>query len=123
MDFSIVDPLRIVIALGLINVWVLRFNKSTSYRGAAAESLPEEFAAYGLPSWFFYLVGFLKISSAIALLLSFLYPYFLLPATAVVLILMIGAVAMHVKVADPLQKSLPAAAMLTMCAVIVICSL
>jgi hypothetical protein len=40
-------------------------------------------------------------------------------AAGLVAALMIGAIAMHFKVGDPLMKALPAALMLAMCAVIV----
>ena len=78
----------------------------------------EEFAAYGLPAWFCYVVGFLKVTSAICLLAGLLYPWLVLPAAVVVAVLMAGAIAMHVKVSDPLKKYLPALSMLLLCAVI-----
>ncbi len=43
---------QLIIALGILNVWLLRFNKATSYRGGAAKNMTEEFATYGLPVWF-----------------------------------------------------------------------
>jgi hypothetical protein len=52
--------LQILIALGLINVWVFRFARATEYRGAGAKNMKEEFAVYGLPSWFLYVVGLSK---------------------------------------------------------------
>ena len=65
---------QILIALGIFNVWVLRFNRSTGYRGGSADSLRGEFAAYGLPSWAMYVVGALKISLAIALVVGLWIP-------------------------------------------------
>jgi hypothetical protein len=41
-----------------------------------------------------------------------------LPASLTIVALMLGAVSMHAKVKDPIKKSLPAAAMLLMSAVL-----
>ncbi len=109
---------QIIVALGLLNVWLLRFNKSTEYRGKNAKNLKEEFAAYGLPDWFVYLIGALKIGSALALLAGVWFPALVLPAATLVALLMIGALAMHFKVGDPLMKSMPAGLMLVMSALI-----
>ena len=106
--------MQIIVALGLLNVWLLRFRKSTEYRGGNAKNLKEEFAAYGLPVWFMYLIGALKIGSALALLAGLWMPGFVAPAAVLVVLLMLGALSMHIKVKDPLMKSLPAALMLVM---------
>lgn len=109
---------QIIIPLGIFNVWLLRIGKATSYRGGDAKSLKEEFAVYGLPDAAFYIVGALKLSAAIALLLGFFIPYFIFPGAAIMAILMMGAFAMHLKVKDPIAKSLPALLMLLMCLVL-----
>lgn len=114
--FSISTVLQVVVALGLLNVWLLRAGSATSYRGGDARSLKEEFAAYGLPGFFFYLVGALKIGSAALLIAGIWVPELVLPAAAVVAVLMVGALVMHVKVKDPAIKSLPALLMLAMSA-------
>ena len=44
--------LKLIIALGLLNVWVIRFDKESSFRGANSNNMPEEFKAYGLPKTF-----------------------------------------------------------------------
>ena len=111
---TLVQICQILVGCGLLNVWLLRFNKATAYRGGKASSMLEEFAAYGLPAWSCYLVGFLKVASAFALLAGLLYPVLILPAASVVAALMAGAIVMHIKVADPFKKSLPALAMLTL---------
>jgi uncharacterized membrane protein YphA (DoxX/SURF4 family) len=106
--------LQTITALGLLNVWLLRFNKNTAYRGGQATNLIEEFAVYGLPAWFCYLIGALKVSAAIALLLGFMYPQLIPPAAGLIAVLMVGAVAMHMKVKDPIKKAIPASLMLLM---------
>ena len=109
---------QIIVPLGIFNVWLLRIGKATSYRGGDARTLKEEFAVYGLPDWAFYVVGALKLSAAIALLLGFFIPYFIFPGAAIMAILMMGALVMHLKVKDPIGKSLPASLMLFMCLVL-----
>ncbi len=104
--------IQMLVALGLLNVWLLRFKSTTAYRGGDAKTLREEFAVYGLPVWFYYLIGTLKVGSATALLMGFIYPELILPAASLIVALMLGAVAMHFKVRDPLKKALPASAML-----------
>ena len=98
----------------------MRARSSTSYRGGASQSLREEFAAYGLPTWAFYVVGFLKITAAILLIVGLWRPELVRPAAGVVVVLMLGALAMHLKVKDAPLKSLPALLMLTMCAALVL---
>jgi hypothetical protein len=111
--------LQVIVALGLLNVWLLRYFKETVYRGGHAKNLKEEFAAYGLPQWFHYLIGILKIGSAIALISGLWSSSLTYPAASLVSILMIGALAMHLKVKDPIKKSVPALLMLFMSAAIV----
>ena len=112
MTWTIVNLLQVVMAAGLLNVWLLRFNKHTPFRGGSSKSLIEEFACYGLPSWFSYLVGTLKVSSAIMLIAGIWVPQLVLPVSSLVSSLMVGALLMHLKIRDPLIKSLPALLML-----------
>ncbi|MFZ4483310.1 MAG: DoxX family protein [Chthoniobacterales bacterium] len=115
---TIVQVCQIIVGLGLLNVWLLRRNRATSYRGGKAATMTEEFAAYGLPAWFCLCVGLLKVAAAIGLISGLLVPALTLPSAAVVVVLMIGAVAMHLKVQDPPRKSLPALAVLALSLVI-----
>jgi hypothetical protein len=101
---------QVVIALSIYNVWFLRFNKSTKYRGKDASDMKQEFISYGLPASFVWVVGFLKVSFATMLLVR-IFPtliYLVFPAACGMAFLMLGAVAMHLKVKDPFIKSLPA---------------
>lgn len=123
MPFSISTILQVVVALGLLNVWLIRAGSATSYRGGDARSLKEEFAAYGLPDFFFYLVGALKIGSAVMLIAGIWNESLVMPAAAIVAILMVGALVMHVKVKDPAVKSLPAFLMLVMSASLLVLEL
>ena len=119
MDSSLVARLlQITVGLGLLNVWLVRGRSATSYRGGAAKTLQEEFATYGLPGFAFYLVGALKIGAAVVLLAGVWMALPVREAAGLVAVLMIGALAMHFKVGDPLIKSLPAGLMLALSGVI-----
>ena len=120
LDISIIN---LIIALGILNVWLIRFNKKTSYRGGNAKSLKEEFKVYGLPNWSFFTIGFLKISLAFFLILGIWYKDITIYATIGMAILMIGAIFMHFKVKDPLKKSIPALSILAMLITIIFINL
>ncbi|WP_291980922.1 DoxX family protein [Luteitalea sp.] len=120
MTMSIANLLQLVVGFGLLNVWLVRRQSATAYRGGAATTLQQEFAAYGLPSAAFYIVGALKITAALVLIAGLWMTLPVRAAAMVVLALMVGAIAMHVKVGDPLMKSVPAVLMLAMCTGIVL---
>ena len=105
---------QLVVGLGLLNVWLLRFHKKTPFRGGNAQSMTEEFASYGLPKWCLWAVGVLKVVCALCLLVGAWVPALVAPAAGIVSLLMVGAILMHFKVRDPLIKSLPAASVLTL---------
>lgn len=111
--------LQLLVGLGLLNVWVVRSVKRTAYRGGAAQTLREEFAAYHLPPAAFYVVGALKVVAGVVLLAGLWWPLPVRAAAGVVAALMVGAIVMHVKIKDPVTKSVPAVIMLAMCAVLV----
>ena len=110
----VVYVFQIIIALGLINVWLVRFNKPTEYRGKGAGSMADEFTAYGLPKWFMYLVGAGKMVIALAMILGFWMPTLVYPASALLVLLMLGAISMHIKVKDPFMRTVPALLMFLM---------
>jgi uncharacterized membrane protein YphA (DoxX/SURF4 family) len=112
--FAIV--LQVIIAAGLLNVWLIRAGWATSYRGGGARSLREEFAEYGLGKLMFYAVGVLKVGAALLLLVGIWIDELVAPAAALVVVLMLGALAMHIKIKDPPKKSLPAFLMFLMSA-------
>ena len=105
---------QIVIALSIYNVWFLRFNKPTKYRGKNAKSMKDEFISYGLPGNFVWIIGVLKVTLATFLLVGIIYNEFTFPAAAGMAILMAGAISMHIKVKDDMIKSLPAAIFLAL---------
>ena len=106
--------LQVIIGLGILNVWLLRFGKSSPWRGGEATNMKEEFTAYGLSPTVMYLVGFLKVLCALLLLAGIWLEILVLPGALGMTFLMLGAVAMHLKVEDPPKKSLPAGTLLVL---------
>ena len=112
--------LQIVAGLGIFNVWLLRFDQDTEYRGGNASNMREEFVVYGLPTVALYIIGFLKIVSAIGLIAGIFLPLLIAPSAILLAALMIGALVMHFKIKDPFKRSIPALIMLTLCVVILL---
>jgi len=110
--------LQLTVALGILNVWLLRAGRATPFRGGAAKTLREEFAAYGLPFWFMCVVGVLKVGLALVLLAALWLHPAAQPAAIGLGLLMLGAFVMHLKVKDPVKKALPSVAVLAMCTAI-----
>lgn len=119
MDYLLI-ALKLIVALGILNVWLLRSGKTTAYRGKDAKTLREEFAVYGLPFPIFCLIGVLKVGLALALLASIWIPGVAQPAAMGMGALMLGAFVMHLKVKDPIRKALPSLMVLGMCIAIAI---
>ena len=117
------DILQVIIALGIYNVWIVRFNKATNYRGGDAKNLIEEFAVYGLSRNIAYLIGFLKLTAATLLLVGIWINSIIVYPAALMAVLMIGAISMHIKVKDPLLKGIPATLMLIMSVTVLLLNL
>ena len=111
--------IQIVIALGIFNVWLLRYGKATGWRGGNATNMKEEFAVYGLPPWFVGVIGGLKLLLATALIVGIALPVLTKPAAIGMAVLMLGAIAMHFKVKDPLKRSVPALSLLALSLLVV----
>ena len=117
MEYFIL-ALKIIVGLSLLNVWLIQPQKQTKWRGGSATTIVEEFKAYGLPVWFCYVVGFLKVLFSLLLLASIYYESFGFISAIVLASLLTGSVAMHLKIQDPLFKSLPAFSFLIACLII-----
>ena len=117
---TILAILQIVAAFGLLNVWLLRSRRQTAYRGGNATSIQEEFAAYGLPPWFVWVIGVLKVGAALLFIAGLWIPAVVVPTGLLICVLMFGALSMHVKIGDPLQKSMPAIGLLAVSIAIVL---
>lgn len=109
--------LSVIVGLTVINVWLFRADKSTLYRGGNASSLLEEFQVYGLEDYFL-IIGIVKVSLAIMLLLSLYFKKLTFFASSGIAVMMLVAVYMHINVGDDIIKSMPASVMLTSCLVI-----
>tara|TARA_B100001758_G_scaffold43831_1_gene34846 strand:- start:1016 stop:1387 length:372 start_codon:yes stop_codon:yes gene_type:complete len=109
--------LSVIVGLTVINVWLFRAGKSTSYRGGNASNLMEEFEVYGLGD-FFMTIGIIKVSLAVLLLLSIYFNKLKLISSLGIAIMMLVAVYMHFSVGDELIKSMPASVMLVSCLII-----
>ena len=109
--------LSVIVGLTVINVWLFRSGKSTSYRGGDASNLMEEFEVYGLGD-FFMIIGIIKVSLAVLLLLSIYFKKLKLISSLGIAFMMLVAVYMHFSVGDELIKSMPASVMLLSCLII-----
>ena len=103
--------LSVFVGLTIINVWLFRASRSTSFRGGNATNLLEEFTVYGLEDYFL-IIGVIKVSLAIVLILSLYFSKLRLFASLGISIMMLVAVYMHTSVGDELIKSLPASSLL-----------
>jgi hypothetical protein len=99
---------QLFIAIAMFDVWVLRYNKPLLARGGDAKTMVEEFRVYGLPDWFRNLVRVLKLSCAGLLIAGIWIPVVALMGGLGLVVLMGGAIAMHIKVRDPILKAAPA---------------
>jgi len=104
--------LQLIVGLGILNVWLLRFNSCTSYRGGDARNMMEEFKAYGLPKTMVYIVGFIKVSLSIMLLTGIWIESLVDPAAIGMALMMSGAIIMHLKIKDSFKQTLPALTLL-----------
>ena len=111
--------LQLIVGLGILNVWLLRFNKNTSYRGGNAESMKEEFKAYGLPETMIYIVGFIKVALALMLIAGIWIESLVDPAAIGMIVMMLGAIIMHLKIKDTFKQTLPALTLLIVCGIII----
>lgn len=118
---SIILISQLIIALGIYNVWLLRTNRETPWRGGDAKTMEQEFHAYGLSTQCMKIVGFVKVLMATLLIVGIWYPPFTTIGATIMASLMLAAVFMHLKVKDPVRKSLPAASLLLL-SLIVACT-
>ena len=106
--------LSLIVGLTVINVWLFRSDKSTSYRGGDANSLMEEFVVYGLGDYFL-TIGIIKVGLAVLLILSLYYKKLRMFSALGIGLMMIVAIYMHFSIGDELIKSMPASIMLLSC--------
>lgn len=108
----LVQILQVVIALAVATVWLVRPNTPSPFRGGSATNIREEFAVYGLPAWSVAAVRAAKLTCSALLLLGLAVPALTPVGAFGMAVFLLGAVAMHVKVRDPLLKALPSGTLL-----------
>ena len=101
----LIIALKIIVGVSILNVWLLRKNKVTKWRGGAAKTILEEF---GFSKSFCYFIGFLKVSLAILLLASIQFKTLTLLGALGLSILLVGSIIVHIRVKDAWYKSFPA---------------
>lgn len=109
---------QIFIACAMLDVWLIRYNRPGVFRGGEAKTMAEEFEHYGLPVWFRNFIRVSKLSAGAMMIIGIWIPPVAVIAGAGLAVLMAGAVAMHVKVKDPLYKALPSSAFLVLSALV-----
>jgi uncharacterized membrane protein YphA (DoxX/SURF4 family) len=97
----------------------MNFNKPSRWRGGEAKNMKEEFIAYGLPSWIMYLVGTLKVVFSIGLIAGLWIPELVKFSASGIAIMMFFAIVMHVKIKDPISRSIPAITFLILSVLII----
>jgi len=107
--------LKLIVSLTIINVWTLRANKNSIYRGGESVDLVSEFLSYGLSVNLMYLVGAIKVIAALFLFISIFFKKLESIPLIIISVLMIGAIYFHFSINDALIKSFPAALMLVLC--------
>lgn len=113
----IVKVTQTAAALWILNVWFNRFNKDTGYRGGDAKNMQEEFEVYGLSESTMYAVGAAKVGLASLMLAGHAEPRLVRPASAGLAVFMLGAIAMHIKVGDPVKRYVPALSVFSLSAI------
>ena len=101
--------LQVLVAASLLFVWVVRY-----------DNIVEEFKSYGLPDGLRDLVGVLKLTCALLLLVGIGRERLAMTGALVLAILMGCALGTHVRCKTPLQARLPALALLLLSTVILL---
>ena len=118
MEFLIII-IQVLIAVVIANVWFIRKNKLTKYRGGSSTSLKDEFKAYGYPDWFFYFIFVLKTTLALFIFSGIWFESFLYIGSIGMTLLMLGAIFSHIKIKDSFIKVVPATVMFCLSAFLV----
>ena len=107
IDISIISALKIITAVTVFFVWVVRYG-----------NIKKEFVDYNLPNWGRDPVGILKIS--FTLMLQSSDNQVVIIGSSGIAILMTAALIMHLKIKNPLFKMIPAFIMLSISLIILL---
>jgi uncharacterized membrane protein YphA (DoxX/SURF4 family) len=95
--------LQALVSASIFFVWVVRYN-----------NIIEEFKHYQLPPWLRDLVGILKLTCSVLLLLGLKDPVFAIIGAVGIAVLMACAFVIHLKVSNPVFKMLPSLSLLVL---------
>jgi uncharacterized membrane protein YphA (DoxX/SURF4 family) len=99
--------LQALVAASVFFVWVIRY-----------ANIVQEFKQYGLPDWLRDLVGILKMTFSVMLLIGIERPFFAVMGGLGIAILMGAAFVTHLRVRNPAFKMLPSLTLLVFSTVI-----
>ena len=114
MNYLII-ALQVIVGISILNVWLIQNKTATRWRGGNATTILEEFQEYGLSKSLCYIIGFFKVALAILLIIAIWIPILKQPAALGLAAFLLGSIAMHIKIKDPLLKSFPATLFLVLC--------
>ncbi len=99
--------LQALVAASVFFVWVVRYANAV-----------QEFKQYGLPDWLRDLVGVLKMTFALLLLIGIERPQFAVVGGVGIALLMLAAFVTHLRAKNPIFKMLPCLSLLVLAALI-----
>lgn len=102
---TLIAVCKIFLCTSLFFVWVVRY-----------DSITKEFEDYKLPEWLRDLVGILKLSFSMMILYN--NNELVMIGCLGIVVLMLGAIATHLRVKNPFEKMIPALVVLSLCAFI-----
>ena len=94
--YNLSISLQALVAASIFFVWVVRY-----------ENVIAEFKHYGLPDWLRDLVGILKLTFSLMLLIGIEHKQLAVAGGVGIALLMVGAFVTHLRVKNPLIKMLP----------------
>ncbi len=100
----LVIAFQVIVGASILNVWLLQSRTATRWRGGNATTIIEEFKEYGLSTTLCYIIGFIKVTLAILLIVAIWYPVLKQPAALGLAALLLGSIAVHIKIKDALLK-------------------
>ena len=106
-DLTII--LQVLVAASIFFVWVVRYN-----------NIIQEFKQYGLPDWLRDLVGILKLTFALLLLLGIQRASLVMIGSLGIAGLIACAFVIHLRVKNPVFKMLPALTLLALSLIIAV---
>ena len=117
---SLILVAQLIVSLSVLKVWLINHRQPTMWRGGDSKTMKDEFSAYGLPDWMMYTVGGLKVAFSIGLIAGIWIPEIIQFSALGIAFFMFFAIMMHLKVKDPIIKSLPATTFFVLSVLIVL---